>query len=121
MTNNIMQNWYMIPGFTSYNINYYTREVRSCKHFNCGFHIMTKKEGKVTLTDDSGKSRRVKVDYLYDLTFNSGNELKPRGDYEMWCGGMRKENRSLEYLTTPVKKEKKYVIPKLAPNGFYTE
>ena len=88
-----MMNWYKIPGYSSYDINYYTREVRSCKHFNSGFHIMSVRSGAVRVVDDYGNPRSIKVADLYNLTFNSGNKLEPRGEYEMYCSGMVRANR----------------------------
>lgn len=88
-----MMNWYKIPGFGSYDINYYDKTVRSCKHFNIGFHIMKETNGKVTIVDDYGNSKRMSVEDLYNLTFNSGVKLEPRGEYDMYCGGMQRVNR----------------------------
>lgn len=89
--------WYTIPGFRSYEISSHTRLIRSLKHYkkDC-FHIMkVSKAGTVQVTDDYGVSRRMRVDDLYDITFNQGNELKPRGDRDVWKGGMIKANRSM--------------------------
>lgn len=89
-----MMNWYKIPGFASYDINFYTKEVRSCKHYNTGFHIMKQSNtGAVTVVDDYGNRKYIKVDELYDITFNQGNTLEPRGEYDMYCGGMQRVNR----------------------------
>lgn len=123
MDREVLYNWYSIPGFVSYEINYYTGEIRSCKHFNCGFHIMTvSKTGRVKITDDAGVSRSMKVADLYDLTFKSGNKLMPRRDNEIYCGGMRRVNQSLAGLMTPnpTKPERRVNI-KLGPNGSYYE
>ena len=97
-----MMNWYKIPGFSSYDINYYTKEVRSCKHFNSGFHIMKKSNtGCVTIVDNYGIRKYISVDDLYDITFNQGNKLEPRGDLEMYCGGMQRINRRKEGQIKP--------------------
>ena len=37
----------------------------------------------------------MKVSDLYDITFNQGNDLHPRGDFEIWRGGMVKANRNM--------------------------
>lgn len=92
-----MMKWYKIPGFTSYDINYNTREVRSCKHFNSGFHIMKQdKKRRVTIVDDYGNPQKIDVDTLFETTFNSGNKLEPRGEWDMYCGGMQRVNRKKE-------------------------
>lgn len=96
MSNTIMH-WYKIPGFPSYDINYFTHQIRSCKHFNTGFHIMKEKNGKVRLVDDCGVSKTLRVIDLYTLTFASGHPLEPRGEFEMYTGGMKKINRRSVY------------------------
>lgn len=113
-----MMNWYSIPGFSSYDINYNTGEIRSCKHFNTGFHIMKVTNDKVTLVDDKGNSKRMKVKDLYNITFNMGNKLEPRGEYDMYCGGMKRVNRK--------KEGSKYAEPgrvtlSFGPNGIGTK
>ena len=88
-----MMNWYKIPGFSAYDINYFTKEIRSCKHYKAGFHIMQVIDsGAVKLIDDHGVRRYIKVDSVYDITFNHGNKLEPRGDQDMYCGGMTRIN-----------------------------
>lgn len=49
--------------------------------------------GAVTVVDDYGNRKYIKVDELYDITFNQGNTLEPRGEYDMYCGGMQRVNR----------------------------
>lgn len=91
---NNMYIWYKIPGFASYDINYQTGEVRSCKHFNTGFHIMKQdKKKRVTIVDDYGNPQKISIDDIFELTFNSGNALEPRGEWDMYCGGMQRVNR----------------------------
>lgn len=90
-----MEQWYIIPGYRCYEINIHDRRIRSLKHWKSDrFHIMKEKDGKVTLVNDYGKSTRVKVDDMYNRTFNEGNKLYPRGDYEYWTGGMVKGLRN---------------------------
>lgn len=89
-------NWYTIPGFTSYDINIDTKEVRSHKHFNLdSHHIMKVTNGRVNIVDDRGKPTKISVDKLYQLTFYSGNELNPRGDYDVYKSGMVKGMRNV--------------------------
>lgn len=88
--------WYVIPGFTAYDINKRTNQIRSHKHpYKNSHHIMKEKNGCVTLTDDYGKSKRISVDNLYYRTFQSGAELIPRADSDIWLGGMRSVNRNM--------------------------
>lgn len=89
-------NWYTIPGFTAYEINVHDRRVRSNKHFNKQSHHIMKvyDDDKVRIVDDFGKPKRVTVDDLYELTFNSGHKLNPRGDYYVYKGGMIKGLRN---------------------------
>lgn len=113
-----MMNWYKIPGFASYDINYNTMEIRSCKHFNTGFHIMKVTNGKVTLVDDKGNPQRILVTDVFNITFNMGNKLEPRGEYDMYCSGMQRINRK--------KKGSKYdkgdmVTLTFGPNGIGTK
>lgn len=114
-----MYRWYKIPGFASYDINYYTREVRSCKHFNVGFHIMKQdKKNRVTIIDDYGNSQKMDVNRLFDITFNCGNKLEPRGEWDMYRGGMQRINRK--------KAGSKYADPgrvtlTFGPNGIGTK
>lgn len=113
-----MMNWYKIPGFSSYDINYNTLEIRSCKHFNTGFHIMKVTSGKVNLVDDKGNSQRITVSDVFNRTFNMGYPLEPRGEYDMYCSGMQRINRK--------KKGSKYdtenrVTLTFGPNGIGTK
>lgn len=89
--------WYTIPGFTSYDININTREVRSNKHFNRDSHHIMKvsDSGKVTIVDDRGKPTRISVDNLYTITFKSGYRLNPRGDHDIYKSGMVKGMRNV--------------------------
>lgn len=90
-------NWFVIPGFSWYDINRDTLEVRSHKHYKSdAFHIMKVKNGKVRIVDDYGQSRTMKVQYLYDLTFNSGNKTQIAPDNISRAGGMFKVNRNME-------------------------
>lgn len=92
-----LMNWYKIPGFISYDINPYTLEVRSCKHFNTGFHIMKQdSKGRVTIVDNQGNPRKMSVSELYNITFSMGNPLEPRGEGDMYCSGMKRINRKKE-------------------------
>lgn len=102
-------NWYVIPGFSAYEINIHDKHVRSNKHFNkMSHHIMKVKSNTVRIVDDFGVSRRVDLDYLYDITFNSGNKLRPRGDNEVYKSGMLKGARnSIAEVLEP--EEQKYV------------
>lgn len=94
---NIDAKWFLIPGFSSYEINIRTREVRSNKHFNkMRFHIMQVNGGKVRIVDDFGKPTSISVDELYSITFNQGNKLRSRGDNDYHMGGMRKINRNMQ-------------------------
>lgn len=90
--------WFIIPGFSFYEININTREVRSNKHYkNDSHHIMKGSKtrgGSTVIVDDYGIPRRVLVDYLYDLTFNSGHKLQFRADVWQPTGGMLKFNRN---------------------------
>lgn len=89
--------WFIIPGFRSYEINIDTKQIRSNKHFNLDLHhIMNVKYGKVTITDDYGLSRNMKVDDLYILTFNMGNKLEFRADNWYHTGGMKRINRNFD-------------------------
>ena len=74
--------WFIIPGFRSYDINLYTGQVRSSKHYGKDpNHIMKVYSGnRVQLTDDYGTRGYVKVDELFANTFNRGHKLEPRAD-----------------------------------------
>lgn len=87
--------WYIIPTFSSYDINSVTRQIRSHKHFNKGqFHIMQVRNGSVIVTDDFGISRRMKVDDLYEMTmFNTNQHDTLQERYGIYTGGMKKINR----------------------------
>lgn len=91
-------NWYMIPGFSWYDINKENGQIRSHKHYKSdAFHIMTvSKDGRVTLVDDYGKTVKRKPKDLYDLTFNSDNEPKLVPMDVARAGGMNKVNRNME-------------------------
>lgn len=91
-------NWYTIPGFTSYEINIYTKDIRSLKHYkkDC-FHIMkVYDDGNVRIVDDTGKPTRISPEEAYDLTFNSGYELVPREDGAVYKSGMVKGMRKMK-------------------------
>lgn len=87
--------WYKIPGYTSYDINRITKDIRSHKHYKEDlYHIMKVYEGNVIIaTDDAGVSRRAKVEELYDRTFNRGYPLYKRETGEVYKSGMLKEMR----------------------------
>lgn len=88
-----MVEWYEVYGYRFYDINIYTKEIRSHKHFGADpFHIMQERNGCVTITDDYGKSHRVKVEDLYIQTFNMGHELHK--SYGLSMGGMQRVNRN---------------------------
>lgn len=112
-------NWYKIPGFISYDINPHTMQIRSCKHFNTGFHIMKEdKSGRVGIVDDYGNTKKLTPLEIYNITFNSGKPLEPRGEYDMYCSGMKRINRK--------KKGSKYadsgrVTLTFGPNGIGTK
>lgn len=90
-----MMEWYEIYGYRFYDINIYTKAVRSHKHFKADpFHYMKQTAGYVTITDDYGKSKRVKVDDLYIQTFNMGHPIHPTGENALCAGGMLKVNRN---------------------------
>lgn len=89
-----LYNWYTIPGFSSYDINIHNKSIRSNKHFNSGHHIMKVKSNKVTIVDDFGKPQRIDIDNLYNITFNSGKKLRPRGDNDYYKSGMIKGARN---------------------------
>lgn len=94
----LSEQWYMIPGFRCYEINIDTLDVRSLKHYKSDpFHIMKVDEhsGNVRIVDDYGKPTRISPEELYDITFNRGYELKPRGSEEIWKGGMSKVARNM--------------------------
>lgn len=88
--------WYIIPGYSSYDMNIYTGKVRSHKHPNKMIHHIMKEndDGEVTLVDDYGKSKRIDVLKLYNMTFNSGLKRQPRTCDEIRLGHMRKVNRN---------------------------
>ena len=113
--------WYQIPDFMSYDININTKQVRSHKHpyGNMRYHIMKiYDDGKVRLVDDYGKRKSVTPNWLYDHTFNSGNELVCR-DNELWLGGMnrlaKKQTSNINiiqgtYQPLPIKKQEYVTI-----------
>lgn len=89
--------WYVVPGFSWYDININTKEIRSHKHYKSdAFHIMKNNNGRVRIVDDYGQSRSMKVKYLYDLTFNSSKELQPASENVSRAGGMFKVNRNMD-------------------------
>lgn len=90
--------WFIIPGYSSYDMNIYTGKVRSHKHPNKMTHHIMKEndDGEVTLVDDYGKSKRISVLKLYNMTFNSGLERQPRMGDELRLGHMRKVNRKYD-------------------------
>lgn len=91
-------NWYIIPGFSSYDMNINTKDIRSHKHYKRDLHHIMKvsDQNTVTVTDDAGTSKRMNVDELYDLTFNKGYELRPRSDNASFRNGMVKSMRYME-------------------------
>ena len=93
-----MMEWYEVYGCRFYDINIYTKEIRSHKHFNADpFHkLKPDKYGKVTITDDYGKSKRSKVDDLYIQTFNMGNVLHPSPSGVVNAGGMKAINKKFD-------------------------
>ncbi len=100
--------WFTIPGFRFYEINIDTKEIRSNKHYNADrYHIMKETGGKVTLTDDYGKSRRVIVQELFADTFYRGNPLEFRANSWYSTGAMRRVNRNAEIAMD----YSKYVTP----------
>lgn len=90
--------WYIIPGYSSYDMNIYTGKVRSHKHPNKMTHHIMKEndDGEVTLVDDYGKSKRISALKLYNMTFNSGLKKQPRMGNELRLGHMRKVNRNYD-------------------------
>lgn len=105
-----LANWYTIPGFTSYEINIHNKQVRSNKHYKKDSHHIMKVYGNNTIkiVDDFGKPTRVNVDDLYELTFNSGYKLNPRGDDEVYISGMYKGMRN-SIAEVVAKKDEEYV------------
>lgn len=92
-------NWFIIPGFSWYDINKETGQIRSHKHYKSdAFHIMSinKKDGRVTLVDDYGVTKKKKPTDLYNLTFNSDNPLMPAPENVRRAGGMFKVNRNMD-------------------------
>lgn len=104
----VYDEWYKIPGFSSYDIGKNTKYVRSHKHYKSDSHHIMKQSKRpldenpsIQLTDDAGMSRLVSRDELYDLAFNSeGSE--ERGQYEVYFGGMVKPNRYMKAAVQPV-------------------
>lgn len=93
------QIWYSIPGFLAYEININTMQVRSNKHPNkMTHHIMKVDSGKVTIVDDYGDPKRMKVIDLFNLTFTPGEDAKPvpRATNSVWMGSMSKVNRNYD-------------------------
>lgn len=90
--------WFIIPGFRSYDINLYTGQVRSSKHYGKDpNHIMKVYSGnRVQLTDDYGTRGYVKVDELFANTFNRGHKLEPRADSWVSMNNMSRINRNYD-------------------------
>lgn len=104
----IYDEWYKIPGFSSYDIGKNTKYVRSHKHYKSdSHHIMKNSKAPlnsnpvIQLTDDAGMARLITRNELYDLAFNSG-ECEERGQYEVYLGGMVKPNRYMKAAIQPV-------------------
>lgn len=99
----VYDEWYQIPGFSSYDIGKNTKYVRSHKHFKSDSHHIMKSSlalpndnPSIQMTDDAGVSRWVKREFLYDKTFNMGYLLKPRNQEEVYKGGMVRTNRYMK-------------------------
>lgn len=91
--------WFIIPGFSFYEINIDTKEVRSNKHWKSDSHHIIKASSensryKFVLTDDYGKKQTKNAEELYELTFNSGHKLQFRPELWQSMGGMTKFNRN---------------------------
>ena len=70
--------WFYIPGFNGYQINPYTREIKSMKmmYANPG-HILKprrKKDNVYELTDNDNKRILIPYEKLYDITFINKKE-----------------------------------------------
>lgn len=99
----VVDDWYIIPGFSSYDIGYNTKYIRSHKHFKRDSHHIMKQSKRpinenpsVLLTDDAGVSRHIKRQFLYDKTFNMGYPLEKRNQNDVYLGGMKKYNRYMK-------------------------
>lgn len=105
--NRYTANWYTIPGFTSYEINIRTKDIRSNKHFKKDSHHIMKvyDDGNVRIVNDYGEPTRISPEEAYNLTFNSGHKLNPRGDYDVYKSGMIKGMRNSKAGLTKHKEE----------------
>ena len=99
----VYDEWYVIPGFSSYDIGYNTKYIRSHKHFKKDSHHIMKQSIEpyganppVLLTDDAGISKEIKRQFLYDKTFNMGYPLVKRNQNDVYVGGMKKYNRYMK-------------------------
>lgn len=104
----VYDEWYKIPGFSSYDIGKNTKYVRSHKHYKSDSHHIMKHSiaplnlnPSIQLTDDAGMSRLISREKLYDLALNSG-KCKKRGQYDVYSGGMVKPNRYMKAAVQPV-------------------
>lgn len=83
--------WYMIEGFNGYEIN---KEgvVRSMKMMksNPGHLLKQNKYGEYTLTNNRNERVRVTPRELLDIVFNSGHELRPRNENDVYLGSRNK-------------------------------
>ena len=93
--------WFYIPGFNGYQIN---KEglVRSMKmmYKNPGHILKRDKSGKYTLTNDNNERIRISSKELIDITFNSGIDLVPAMENEVYLGG-----RNRAFTKNPHKNE----------------
>lgn len=83
--------WYHIPGFNGYQINK-DGEVRSMKmmYANPGYYLKRRKDGSYELTNDENKRIRIKPEKLLKLTFESGKNLYPVIEDDVYLGGRNK-------------------------------
>ena len=84
--------WYMIEGFNGYEINK-DGQVRSMKMMwkNPGHLLKLDKHGYYTLSNNENKRVRRTPKQLLNLVFNSGLELRPRNENEIYLGGRNKQ------------------------------
>lgn len=108
-TTMVNDEWYKIPGFSSYDIGKHTKYIRSHKHYKRDYHHIMKQSieqfdenPKILLTDDAGISRKVDREFLYNKTFNMGFELVKRPENEIYMGGMNTINRYRKSTIQPV-------------------
>ena len=111
----VYDDWYKIPGFSSYDIGKQTKYVRSHKHYRSDSHHIMKDSvalpdhnPSIQLTDDAGVSRYVKREFLYEKTFGMGYPLEPRGQEEIYMGGMMKPNRYMKGDVQPTPLDETY-------------